>query len=209
MTSDRQGQRRLLLVRHGETALNVAGRLRGRLDPSLTGQGLIEVRALARFVGLLRPARVVSGPLLRTMQTAALIAGETGLKPLIDDDLIDRDYGPWTGQVKTEVLQQWGSLNAAPGVEPTAAVHVRAMRALDSQVPFLGPQPVVLVSHDAVNSELLSCLDPSLGSADNIPQRTACYNVLEHDGRGWRVLLVDQIPPKGEASDEPRASQTS
>lgn len=158
------------------------------------------MRALADFLGLLRPARVVSSPLLRTVQTAALIARAVGLKPLVDDDLVDRDYGRWTGQVTAEVVQQWGSLDAAPGVEPTAGVRDRAKRALDSQIPFLGPQPVVLVSHDAVNSELLSFLDPSRGSADHIPQRTACYNLLEHDGHGWSVLLVDQIPPDGALS---------
>jgi len=78
------------------------------------------------------------------MQTAALIARKVGLQPLIDDDLVDRDYGPWTGQVKAEVVQQWGSVDAAPGVEPAAAVRARTQRALDSQIPFLGAQPVVV-----------------------------------------------------------------
>lgn len=209
MTSPGQGRRQVLLVRHGETALNAAGRLRGRADPPLAGSGIIQVRALAHFVGSLRPARVVSGPLLRTVQTAALIAGEVGLQPLIDDDLLDRDYGPWNRHVKAEVVRQWGSLDAAPGVEPAAAVRARAKRALDSQIPFLGFQPVVLVAHDAVNSALLSCLDPSLGSADQIPQRTACYNLLEHDDHSWRVLLVDQIAPIDEAADGPWVSRTS
>lgn len=62
---------------------------------------------------------------------------------------------------------------------------------------------MVVVAHDAVNSALLSFLDPTLGSADHIPQRTACYNVLEHDDRGWSVLLVDQIPPTGKVLGDP------
>lgn len=191
----RYHERQVLLVRHGQTALNAAGRLRGRLDPPLFGAGFQEVRALARELGRRQPCRIVTGPLLRTVQTAESIAREASLELVIDDDLIDRDYGPWAGQLQADVVERWGSLDNAPGVESATAVRERAGRALNSQVPFLGSRPVVMVSHDAVISQLLSFLDPTLGSADDIRQRTGCFNELRYDGGGgWSVQLVDQLP---------------
>lgn len=192
----RYHERQVLLVRHGQTALNRAGRLRGRLDPPLFGAGFQEVRALARELARRQPCRIVTGPLLRTVQTAESIAREASLELVIDDDLKDRDYGPWAGQLQADVVERWGSLDNAPGVESATAVRERAGRALNSQVPFLGSRPVVMVSHDAVISQLLSFLDPTLGSADDIRQRTGCFNELHHDDRrGWTVQLVDQLPP--------------
>lgn len=185
----------VLLVRHGQTPLNAAGRLRGRLDPPLSGAGFRQVRALARDLARRHPRRIVTGPLLRTVQTAEFIAREASLELVIDDDLQDRDYGVWAGQLQTVVIERWGALDNAPGVESATAVRERAVRALNDQLPFLGSRPVVMVSHDAVISQLLSFLDPTLGSADDIRQRTGCFNELRCDGGGgWSVQLVDQLP---------------
>lgn len=188
-------ERQLLLVRHGQTALNAAGKLRGRLDPPLFEAGFQEVRALAQELARRRPCRIVTGPLLRTVQTAEIIARAASLPWVIDDDLQDRDYGPWAGHIQPDVVERWGSLDNAPGVEPAPAVRDRAVRVLNSQVPFLGKQPVVMVSHDAIISQLLSFLDPTLGSVDDIRLRTGCFNELRYDGEGsWSVQLVDQLP---------------
>lgn len=184
----------VVLVRQGETALNAAGRLRGRFDPPLAGAGFQQVRDLARFLAIRRPSRIVSGPLLRTVQTAELIARAVGLQPVIDDDLIDRDYGQWAGELETDVLEQWGSLDAAPGVEPADSVRARATRALQRQLLFLGTRPVVMVSHDAVKTQLLSILDTELGRPDRISQRTACFNELLYAEGGWTVQSIDQLP---------------
>jgi len=59
-------------------------------------------------------------------------------------------------------LRAMGALDNAPGVESATAVRERAVRALNDQLPFLGSRPVVMVSHDAVISQLLSFLDPTL-----------------------------------------------
>ncbi len=190
---------RVILVRHGRTALNAADLLRGRLDPELDDVGLDEVAALAEVLAPREPARIVCSPLHRAVQTASAIGHRVGVHPEIDTWLIDRDYGKWAGHTKDEVVRQWGSLDAAPGVEPLDHVRYRATVGLDEQVGYLDDRhPIVLVSHDAVNRVLLSSLDPDLGPEQAIGQRTACWNEIEHvDGR-WRVLLVDQ-----KATDEP------
>jgi broad specificity phosphatase PhoE len=186
---------RVLLVRHGRTALNAENRLRGRLDPELDEVGRVEVEALAEELAALRPARVVSSPLRRAMQTAEAIARWVGLRVVQDHGLIDRDYGQWAGYTRDELIRNWGSVDRAPGVEPAERMLYRASVVLVQQFDFLGPHPVVLVSHDAVNRALLAHLDPTLGPANSIEQRTACWNELVHVMGDWRVTRVDQKPP--------------
>ncbi len=184
----------VILVRHGQTALNAAGRLRGRLDPPLSATGVQEVRRLAGALTQWRPGRVVTGPLRRTLQTAELIGLATTNEPVVDADLQDRDYGMWAGHLKTEVLALWGGLDDAPGVEPADEVRIRALRALNNQIRFLSAQPIVLVSHDAIITQLLAELDPTLGSADAINQRTASFSTLAYEGdREWSVQQVNRV----------------
>ena len=186
---------RVLLVRHGRTALNAENRLRGRLNPELDEVGQAEARALAEELAALDPARVVSSPLLRAVQTAEAIARLVGVRVVVEHGLIDRDYGQWAGNTRDELIGTWGSVDGAPGVEPAKRVLYRASVALVQQFDFLGARPVVLVSHDAVNRALLAHLDPSLGPASGIGQRTACWNELIHVMGDWRVTRVDQKPP--------------
>jgi len=184
----------VLLVRHGRTVLNAENRLRGRLDPELDAVGLAEVEALADALASREPARVVSSPLRRAVQTAEAIARRVGVRVQVDRGLIDRDYGSWAGHTEDELIDRWGSVDAAPGVERPEHVLYRACVVLVQQLDFLGPHPVVLVSHDAVNRALLAHLDPALGPASRIDQRTACWNELVHRMGDWRVELVDQKP---------------
>ena len=185
---------RVLLVRHGRTVLNAENRLRGRLDPELDAVGLAEAEVLAEELAAREPARVVSSPLRRAVQTAEAIARRVGVRVQVDRGLIDRDYGSWAGHTKDELIDRWGTVDAAPGVERPEHVLYRACVVLVQQLDFLGPHPVVLVSHDAVNRALLAHLDPNLGPPSGIDQRTACWNELVHRMGDWRVELVDQKP---------------
>lgn len=184
----------LVLARHGRTVLNAERRLRGHLDPPLDAIGHQEARALAATFFGVRVRRVVSSPLRRAVQTAAAVASPAGVDVFQDRGLIDRDYGSWAGDRPTAVIEQWGSLDAAPGVEPSAEVTARARAALDRQVPYLDAGLVVLVAHDVVNRLLLADLDPGLGPAEGIAQVTACWNLLSWDADHWQVERVGVCP---------------
>ena len=79
---------RVLLVRHGRTALNAENRLRGRLDPDLDEVGRAEVQAIAAELAAMKPTRVVSSPLRRAVQTAEAIARQAGVRVVVDNGLI-------------------------------------------------------------------------------------------------------------------------
>jgi broad specificity phosphatase PhoE/predicted GNAT family acetyltransferase len=190
------GERRVYLARHGRTALNADDRLRGRSDPPLDRVGIAEAARLAQALAAKHPTVVISSPLQRAAATARAIGQAAGAAVVIDAGLNDRDYGPWNGKPRTEVVRRYGSIDAAPGVESLAAVASRARTALDRLVGQYGCGPLVLVSHDAVNRALLEQLDPSL---TDIERRTACWNQLSCVEGAWRVdgydLKSDQTRP--------------
>lgn len=90
------------------------------------------------------------------------------------------------------MVARFGSLDAAPGVEPQRAVAERSFALLEAQLPALEHGDVVLVSHEAVNKALLTHLDPGLGSI--LDQATGCWNEIRRTYNRWAVTLVDQLP---------------
>ncbi len=182
---------RVYLARHGQTALNADGRLRGLSDPPLDQVGLAEVQRLAQVLAAEHPSLVITSPLDRAVATGTAIAQEAHVTSVVDARLNDRDYGPWTGKVKAGVLQQFGSLDAAPGVESSDAVTARARTAFFELIAEFRTGPLVLVSHDAINRALLAVLDPRLAG---VGQRTGCWNQLSRVDDTWRVDYYDQKP---------------
>lgn len=197
---------RIYLVRHGRTALNAAGVLRGALDPELDAVGLRQASVLGDLLGRHELGLVVSSPLKRAVQTAQGIALRAGLEVEIDPRLIDRDYGSWAGEAREAVIAQYGSLNAAPGVEPEHDVLTRAMEALTEACRRVEGGSAVVVSHDALNGLLLAALDPQLGESTVVIQDTGCFNVLAFDDQRWSVLSMNNAPA-GHESPPPRDEQ--
>jgi broad specificity phosphatase PhoE len=184
---------RFLLVRHGQTALNAAGQLRGRLDPPLDEVGQADVELLADALRAYNPKLIVTSPVRRAAQTAAAIARATGAGILIDGDLVDRDYGHWAGHTKEEVVARWGSVDQAPGVETRASLVHRAVGMLHKEFPA---HPVVLVTHEVVLQAMLEHLDPTMGTA-------------RQDLAAWDVVTVDASGNLRLAGADLRATGTS
>lgn len=184
------GATRVYLARHGRTALNAEGRLRGLSDPPLDEVGLAEVSRLAAALAARHLTAVVSSPLQRAVATAQAIGAAAEVPVTVDARLIDRDYGLMTGRRRADVERRYGSVDFAPGVESRTALADRARRAFVELAIEFGPGPIVLVSHDAFNTTLLQQLDPA---SQNIGQRTACWNELSFVDGVWRIDAYDLV----------------
>jgi len=187
------GGGRVYLARHGRTALNAAGVLRGRLDPELDFFGVFQARVLAIVLGNRDLRVVVSSPLRRAVDTASAVAERAGLQVAVDDRLIDRDYGPWAGKPLDAVLDRWGSLDDAPDIEPASAVLARATVALADARARAGEGAALVVSHDAVNRLLIQAIDPTRPDIEAIPQETGCFNVLDEGEGRWSILSINNV----------------
>ncbi len=165
--------------------------MRGLSDPPLDEVGMAEVGRLAAVLAAERPVAVISSPLQRAVATAEAIATAAGVTATVDVRLNDRDYGPMTGQRRIDVIERYGSIDDAPGVEPLEAVSRRARDAFADLVAEHDTGPLVLVSHDAFNRALLGQIDPALAE---VVQRTACWNRLRLVDGAWRVEVYDCKP---------------
>jgi broad specificity phosphatase PhoE len=185
----------LLLVRHGRTEANARGVLLGRADPPLDPTG----RAQAESIGaVLRSGRfgpvlgVVSSPLRRARQTAELLGGSH----VLDDRLIELDYGEWEGRAVTDVsTQEWAGWRADPGFRPPGGESLRELgervrTACDSWSSTVHrPGVLVLVSHV---SPIKAAVAWALGAGDELTWRMRLDNASIS-----RVLLRDGVPTLG------------
>ncbi len=183
----------LYLARHGESKLNAAGLLRGRLDSPLTSKGRAQAASLARALAGCDLQIIVASPLHRAFDTAQAVATGTNVPVEVDIRFIDRDYGVWAGQSLTKVEELWGSIDDAPGVEPRGAVLQRASVALLEVFERLDGKSGLIVSHDAILGPLLVWLAPEL-DGEPLVQDTGSYNLLERTTNGWRVANTNIVP---------------
>ncbi|MDN4598039.1 histidine phosphatase family protein [Leifsonia virtsii] len=197
------GPRHLFLVRHGQTALNAEGRLRGLANPPLDETGIAEAHAVAEALAPRGIEEVRSSPLDRAVTTARIIAERCGCSVKTDQAFNDRDYGPWTGHVKHEVVAEFGSVDAAPGVEPLSRVLERAMPALERLVGA-SDGAVCVVTHDAVIRPILEKIDSANSTARVF---TGSWSELTLDDGKWSLAQLDQKSPMREAEGQtPRRS---
>ncbi len=93
---------RVLAVRHGETAWNIAGRMQGHLDSDLDASGQAQADALGRRLATETIHHVYSSDLGRTVETARRIVASTGHAIALDAGLRERHLGVFQGLTGTE-----------------------------------------------------------------------------------------------------------
>lgn len=183
---------RLLLVRHGESEWNAVGRWQGWADPSLTELGRRQAAAAARSVGAVDA--VVASDLARAAETAAIIAGELGVGPVVvDAALRERAAGPWTGMTRAEIEAQypgWLAEGRRPdGYETDEQVLARVVPAL---LALEGAGAAVLV---VTHGGVIGAVDRELGETHARTPNLGGRIVEVTAGRlepGEVVLLVDE-----------------
>jgi ribonuclease H / adenosylcobalamin/alpha-ribazole phosphatase len=150
-----------LLLRHAATRHSPELRFSGRGTLPLTEAGVAQAEASARRLAAVAATRgdlaaVLTSPLPRARATADIVGTALGLRPVVDDDLVETDFGAWEGLTFAEVSQRYtgelaewlGSARAAPpGGESFAAVGARVRRSRERIVAAHPGRAVVVVTH--------------------------------------------------------------
>jgi probable phosphoglycerate mutase len=131
----------LLLVRHGETDWNAAGRLQGHTDRPLNESGRRQARELADRLAGDGIAAVYASDLSRARETAEIIGARLGLEVVVDPDLREKDWGSWEGLTADEraIVEFEG--------ESTEAHRERVLRAVHRIVEAHPGERVAVVTH--------------------------------------------------------------
>jgi broad specificity phosphatase PhoE len=109
----------IYLLRHGETAWNVAGRYQGRKDSALTARGRGQAAALGRIlatvVGSVNvPLRAYVSPLGRAQETAAIVGRHVALDCVDESRLSEVTIGSWDGMSRYEIVTEYpGALDGS------------------------------------------------------------------------------------------------
>ena len=120
------------LVRHGETEWAKLGRHTGRTDIPLTDPGRDQARALGRRLAGHSFGIVLTSPLSRAAETAAIAGhGDTAVRV---DDLMEWDYGALEGRKTADIrveMPNWTIWRGPwPGGETVDDVGARADRVI-------------------------------------------------------------------------------
>jgi broad specificity phosphatase PhoE len=100
----------LLLVRHGESAGNLEGRLQGSVDSPLTPLGRSQAARLGNWLRErgLRWNAAYASPLIRARDTASIIAETSGFsEAVVDDDLREVGAGSLESLTRDEIFKKY------------------------------------------------------------------------------------------------------
>jgi broad specificity phosphatase PhoE len=189
----------IILVRHGQTAWNRAGRFRGLSDVGLSSTGQGEAHAAARrIVSTWQVDAVYTSPLKRAQETAVAIAQRCGLKPQPRDGLTDLNFGEWQGLTAEqaaaafpEQYQLWLTApqkTHLPGGETTTKLRRRVMEDLRALLALHPQGTIVLVSHQVVCKILaLAMMGLPVSRFWYIQQDNAAINVFDYADGGFII----------------------
>jgi probable phosphoglycerate mutase len=191
----------MLLVRHGHTDA-LGHRLVGRLPGvALTPRGRAQAIRLAKRLARYPVSRIYTSPLQRAIETASPLASALDLEVQLHDDLIEMEFGDWTGRAFSELAHDpaWQIFNTSrasavvPRGEPPVAVQARITSALESIARSHVGGAVVVVSHaDVIRAAALHYSGIPLDDFHRIEITPASITALLMKPPLVRILYINE-----------------
>lgn len=205
MNRTRQPVTTMYLVRHGATEANLAlpARLQGRKhNPPLARMGVRQAEATRDFLAGHSIQHCYCSPLLRAMQTAAIVAAPHGLSLQPLDELTECDVGRWEGLdwqtirfLDAENYHRYmadPARNGYPGGESFGEVHERSAPVLNELLYRHPGQSILVVGHNVVHRTYLAVL---MGMTPSLARQVILDNcgvsVVERVGDEIRVSTLN------------------
>jgi broad specificity phosphatase PhoE len=156
---------KVYLIRHGETLWNREGRCQGITDIPLTEKGYCQARSIAEALRGEPLSLVLSSPLARARETAAVIAEMHGLTVETATELQEWNQGELEGLAGPELLgnhkaffERWfkdPAGTAPPGGEPLQSLQNRVWPVIDALRERSLNGPIAVVSHNMTIGTIL------------------------------------------------------
>ena len=195
----------LILIRHGETALN-ASRVVQPADTPLSERGRAQAAALGRrFAAVVppgeRPAAILASDLPRAYQTAEAISAATGLPIVTSETLHERNFGDLRGRAYDELgFDHLATDDAPPNGESVAQFEARVASAFEHicAAREKAGGNLLVVSHGLVIRTLLA-RHGQLDDGVIVPERIENTSVTELEAMApYRVRLLNCIVHLGD-----------
>nr|WP_205520635.1 histidine phosphatase family protein [Propylenella binzhouense] len=193
----------MFLVRHaahGDLGRVLSGR---RAGIGLAEHGTEQARRLAHRLKRDPVAAIVTSPIERAAETAAIIGEALGVPPATDDAFTEVDFGAWTGRSFESLRDDpecrlWNEARSRarpPGGESIHEVQHRAVAALERLRAAYTGLAVVVVSHgDVIRAALAHYLGLPLDNLLRFEISPASLSALVVGDWGGKVLSVNEVP---------------
>lgn len=211
----------ILLVRHGESAPFVEGTpfplVGGHADPPLHPEGHLQARQVAdRLVATgERISAIYVTTLTRTHQTAAPLAEQLGIEPVVEADLREVYLGEWEGGLLRQKIidqdpiavrmyeeERW---DAIPGAEPTEEFDARVRAGIERIAAAHPDQLVVAVVHGGVIGQVMNIAAGTRGFRFNGADNASIHHVVVDRDR-WVIRCFNDtshLSPRFSTAPEP------
>ena len=195
----------LYLLRHGATEANLAqpARLQGRRhNPALARLGVRQAEATRDFLAIRPIDHCYCSPMLRALQTDAIVAAPHGHSPQQLEALTECDVGRWEDldwqairYLDAEAYHRFRDNPAEsgyPGGESLEEVYRRVSTALEELMGEHAGQAILAVGHHAVNRAYLAgLLGLPLAQAQHVILDNCGISVVVRDDEATTVSTLN------------------
>jgi broad specificity phosphatase PhoE len=208
----------VVLVRHGETAMTVARGYSGSSEPGppLDERGREQAARAAELVhrvgrdlwgDIEYPSEVLASPMVRTQETAAIIAERLGLPVRTEDRVKEADFGQWQGLTAEQIEERFpGQLEPwhtradlrPPDGESIVDVGERLSAVFDDLLATERGRTVVVVSHAvAIRAALGIAMGANPGSWSQLRVAPASVSIVRLFADKRHEIAVVGAPSDG------------
>jgi probable phosphomutase (TIGR03848 family) len=191
---------RVLFVRHGATPTTgktLPGRAPGlHLAPKGERQARDVAKRIAKLASL---TAVYASPLERTRETAAPIAAARELPVLVEEGLLECDFGEWTGAELKDLfkLPEWSQVQRSPSTfrfpagESFSEMQVRMQSTVAALVARHPGETIVAVSHaDPIKAVVAAAIGTHLDLFQRIVVSPCSVSLVHYHPAGAPLVLA-------------------
>lgn len=192
---------RFLIMRHGES--EITDRLIGRTpEIHLSRTGKKQAEELAAILDSYPFEQLICSPVQRTVETAEALADRFKKIIIIDESLIEVDFGEWTGMKWEELdkLETWIQFNTfrssarIPGGEIFTEVQYRMVKAVKRYASEYPGKTLAVVSHgDPIKTLLMHFLGIPLDFIHRFTISTASLSILDLEDSGVQIQGINLL----------------
>ncbi len=198
--------KRILLIRHGQTAYNVQRRWQGQLDIPLDDTGKAQVKALGAYLRGRPIGAIYSSDLSRAWDTACAVGQAVGVEPIVERRLREINVGIFEGLTHDDMIEKFPEESAAyltgdptyviPNGESRLDVQVRAYQAWQEIIQQAnGAEEIACVSHGGTLRHLLpKVLEHNLPDLNDIRIPNTSITTIACDGQHWQLGEIGATP---------------
>lgn len=171
---------KLYLIRHGETNFNSIRKVQGIMDNELNETGIKQAYEVKEKLKDVVPDIVMSSSLVRAKKTAEIINENYNLEHVIDDIVIERDFGELEGGC-ADFIYTIKDFSIYEKFEQNDALQKRAQTFLDS----LEDKTYIVVAHSHFIKSVIMLLDETYTYLTPLKN---CAIVVIDDNNTYKII---------------------